>query len=103
MIEIGVYKRKLEHLAVKFKKQTTRMIDMKYYMRHWRLGASETMKFLHYYRGDTNNNLVNIEELRKSECIEMLIHQFGEFYGAKEGELCKECSYQEDKDIFHTM
>ena len=77
------------------------MIDMKYYMRHWRLGATETMEFLHYYREDTNNNLVSIEELRKSECIEMLIHQFVGFYGVRERELCKECSYQEDKDVIH--
>jgi len=103
MIEIGVYKRKLEHLAVKFKKKQVRPQDLKYYMRHWRLGANESLEFLHYYREDTNNNLVNVEELRKTECIEMLIAQFMNFYQVRERELCKECSYQEDKDVYHAM
>ena len=64
--QVGVYKRKLERIAVRFKKTTTRFYDMKFYMRHWRTGVDETMSFMNYYQEDTNNNLVDIEELNKT-------------------------------------
>ena len=103
MIEIGVYKRKLEHLAVRYKKKNVRLQDMIFYMRHWRLGANETMEFLHYYREDTNNNLVSVDELRKTECIEQIMNQFVHYYGVREREICKECTYQEGREIIHSM
>ena len=37
MVAVGVYKTKLDHLAIKFKKENVRRTDMKFYMRHWRL------------------------------------------------------------------
>ena len=101
MIEIGVYKRKLKHLAIKFKKKQVRKQDLKYYIRHWRLGANESLEFESLE--DTNNNLVNVDELRKTECIEMLIPQFMNFYQVRERELCKQCFYQKDKEVFHAM
>jgi len=68
-----------------------------------RLGVDETMNFLHYYREDTNNNMVNIEELKKTECIEQIMNQFVDHYGVREREPCKECSYQEGREINHSM
>jgi len=103
MVAVGVYKTKLDHLAVRFKKENVRRVDMKFYMRHWRMGVEETMDFLHYYREDPNNNLVNMEELKKTECIEQIMNQFTTYYGVRERELCKDCSYQEGRDIWHSM
>ena len=77
--------------------------NLLYYFSFSRLGVEETMDFLHYYREDTNNNLVNLEELRKTECIEQIMNQFTTYYGVRERELCKECSYQEGRDILHSM
>ena len=36
MIEVGLYKSKLERLAIQFKRRMVRVTDMKFYMRHWR-------------------------------------------------------------------
>ena len=77
--------------------------ELLFFIFFFRMGVEETMDFLHYYREDTNNNLVNLEELRKTECIEQIMNQFTTYYGVRERELCKECSYQEGRDILHSM
>jgi hypothetical protein len=69
----------------------------------FRMGVEETMDFLHYYREDPNNNMVNLEELKKTECIEQIMNQFTSYYGVREREQCKDCSYQEGRDIWHSM
>ena len=107
MIPINEFKEKLEIINVKYKSNYLALEEMKHYIRHWRYGMEETTSFFNYYQGtetSTDEDLVvNVEEMNKSECLEMTYSKFAEFYGKNELAECKDCSYQEGKDVRHSL
>ena len=99
---IWKFKDHLERINVQLKKKFLSREDLKYYIRHWRYGMDETTSFFKYYQ-ENNNNLVNVEELDKAQCMEMVYSKFAEFYGVNEVSQCKDCSYQEKRHVEHSM
>ena len=108
LIDLSIYRARLEQIVTKYKQGSLRYIsDLKYFVRHWRYGMDETTSFLQYYKEENGNsseeNLVPLSELDKTEAIEEIYATFRQYYGVSERELCKDCSHQDKIRVVHSV
>ena len=102
LIPMETFIERLEHIAVQHKQKLIPPKDLKYFLRHWRYDLNETISFYSYY-DEGNANEVDIEELNKSDCIEFLHRQSTRFYGTTKPRWCRECSYEDERNIVHCL
>ena len=96
------FSERLEHIVVAHRMKILPPKDIKYFIRHWRYDLDETMSFYKYYDED-NSNQIDTHELDKSDCIEFLHRQSCRFYGSVQSQRCKECSYEDEKTVYHCL
>lgn len=102
LIPMETFAERLEHIAVMHKQKLIPPKDLKYFLRHWRYDLNETISFYSYY-DEGNANEVDVKELDKSDCIEFLHRQFTRFYGTTKPRWCRECSYEDERNIVHCL
>ena len=101
-IPLDSFTERLEHIAVQYKQKLIPPKDLKYFLRHWRYDLDETVSFYRYY-DESNEDEVDVNELNKSDCIEFIHNQSTNFYGTPKPQWCRDCSYEDDKNVAHCL
>lgn len=102
MIGAKEFEMRVEQIGVESRRRSfgKKKGDLETYVRHFRQGMMESLSFFKYF-DDENNNKVNEYELKKVEAIEELYEKFTSQYGLTSNEICKDCSYQEKRNVSH--
>lgn len=106
MISIGNFKRYVENVAVRYQeKRVRRKSDLKYFIRHWRKGMDESTSFFKYFEENQDNNICEVDEheVKKVEAMEDIYSQFTNYYGLTETTLCKDCTFRDRQNVYHSM